>query len=90
MVDLTNKPTPNISSGMGYHYIDKLSEEERWNDGQVKKFKEAKESLKNKEGKAEKIAAIMKVRSSILAINNYHVLDKGVLSIVEKNEEEAI
>jgi hypothetical protein len=75
---------------MGYHYIDKLSEEERWNDGQVKKFKEAKESLKNKEGKAEKIAAIMKVRSSILAINNYHVLDKGVLSIVEKNEEEAI
>ncbi len=59
VVDLT-KPTPSISSGLGYHYIDKLIEEERQNGGWVKKFKDAKESLKNKELKAEKIAMITK------------------------------
>jgi len=89
VVDLT-KATPNISSGLGYHYIDKLIEEERRNEGRVKKFKEAKESLKNKEAKAEKLAAITKVSSSVLAVSNHYVLDKGVLSIVEKNEEEAV
>jgi hypothetical protein len=89
VVDLP-KATPNISSGLGYHYIDKLIEEERRNEGRVKKFKEAKESLKNKEAKAEKLAAITKVSSSVLAVSNHYVLDKGVLSIVEKNEEEAV
>ncbi len=88
MVDLT-KPTPNISSGLGYHYIDKLIEEERRNEGRVKKFKDVKESLKNKELKAEKLAAIT-VSSSVLAVNNHHVLDKGVLTIVEKNEEDVL
>ncbi len=87
VVDLT-KPTSNISVGLGYHYIDKLIEEERRNEGQLKKFKEAKESLKNEELKAEKLAMITKVSSSILAVNNHHVLDKGVLTIVEKNENE--
>ncbi|MFN9982250.1 MAG: hypothetical protein ACK53Y_20150, partial [bacterium] len=54
----------------------------------MKKFKEAKESLKSKEAKAEKLATLTKVSSSVLAVNNHFVLDKGVLSIVERNEEE--
>jgi hypothetical protein len=89
VVDLT-KPTPNISSGLGCHYIDKLIEEEKRNEGRIKKFKDAKDSLKNKELKAEKLAVITKVSSSVLAVNNHHVLDKGVLTIVEKNEEDAL
>jgi hypothetical protein len=52
VVDLT-RPTPNISSWLGYQYIDKLIEKEMWNEGRVKKFKDGKKSLKNKEGKAE-------------------------------------
>jgi hypothetical protein len=46
--------------------------------------------LKNKEANVEKLAAITKVSSSILAVNNQHLLDKGVLSILEKNAEEAV
>ncbi len=46
--------------------------------------------MKRKEAKAEKLTAITMIRSSVLAVNKHHVLDKGVLSIVEKNEEEAI
>jgi hypothetical protein len=87
-IDLT-QPMPNIKEGLAYHFMDKLIEEEKRNEGRVKKFKEAKESLKSKEAKAEKLATLTKVSSSVLAVNNHFVLDKGVLSIVERNEEEA-
>jgi len=56
-----------------------------WNEGQVKKSKDAKESLKSKEAKAKKLAAMTKICSSILAVNHHHLLEKGVLTIDEKN-----
>jgi hypothetical protein len=48
VVDLT-KPIPSISSGLGYHYIDKLIEEERQNEGQGCQRISAEQRIKSRE-----------------------------------------